>query len=763
MKSVEIKTPKKWKEHRLNWENEKVPKSKDNKKKKKSKKSTRSFSQTIFKQLCSLKMIITTIISIVIFLNSAAVWGINFAASQFSFFSMLSIGRSTAVENIVNGCDSYLGKVVTAIQNTHQNLLWSHLKGYNYTSNFTDYTGQVTMLLHSNLINTQLKELYFGTESGSVIGIDTYSEGQRRFMSTGIEHEGEDIITLRFSHVNNESGIVEESSILNTLNDGYFDSYDPRIRSWYTEAKDTDDLGWVDIYPTALDPPVLMTSAYKRFVDQYGEFKAVVSASVSLDLLNNFLKGLNLDYLVFLVQENGDLFASNADQTEQEQYSITKCAQSSVSSIKEVSNHLLNVFSNYQSIGNYSGQIIDTNGLLLLIETKKVNVQGLEVVIVLVVDYYNTYNEDLLSRILNLSSFGISALLLVIGAIGTFLLGVYITNILKKQATRMYKVSKLDFKKETITKKQKKLQIFDLLEIRRMNQAMDLMIEGLDMFSRFLPHYVLKNLVSKDFKRNKSVNARRTSILFIDIESFTSISEQSKPIELLKTLEIFFDKVENRIRKNKGIVDKHIGDCCMGIFNPFGMNMEKHSLQACKAALEMIEDCTKVYLKTKDGKKIQMKSRVGINSSYTLVGIIGSENRKTFSAIGGGVCDAAKFEQLNKNYGTTIMIGETAYQSVKKDLLCKWCDHIKLTSKKKEKNVYEVVGILKGASENDLEEAKNLQVIKTLIRTGEYKEAQTILEHNFAKSENQKRVSVLLKKIKRKALNQEVKKNSISL
>ncbi len=78
---------------------------------------------------------------------------------------------------------------------------------------------------------------------------------------------------------------------------------------------------------------------------------------------------------------------------------------------------------------------------------------------------------------------------------------------------------------------------------------------------------------------------REMSILFSDIVSFTSISEKINAELLVEILNEYFSEMTKIIHKNKGTLDKYIGDAVMCFFNA-PIKQENHSFFACSTALE---------------------------------------------------------------------------------------------------------------------------------------------------------------------------------
>ncbi|MCF7822396.1 MAG: adenylate/guanylate cyclase domain-containing protein [Mariprofundaceae bacterium] len=187
--------------------------------------------------------------------------------------------------------------------------------------------------------------------------------------------------------------------------------------------------------------------------------------------------------------------------------------------------------------------------------------------------------------------------------------------------------------------------------------------------SRYVGTNVVDELIRKDKSAFENVECTAT-ILFADIRGFTAVSEHMEPEEVISMLNNYFNKMVPVIFKYGGVLDKFVGDELMAVFRDTtdgeqAVRAEPAALRAVQAAIHMVD--TLEEMKSFRGSKYSMlEVGIGINTGRVVIGNVGSENRKDYTAIGDTVNVAARFEQLASNQ--EIIVGEETYK------ICK--DHV---------------------------------------------------------------------------------------
>jgi adenylate cyclase len=182
-----------------------------------------------------------------------------------------------------------------------------------------------------------------------------------------------------------------------------------------------------------------------------------------------------------------------------------------------------------------------------------------------------------------------------------------------------------------------------------------------------LSRYVGENMVEELMRNKKSAfeNVECTAtILFADIRGFTTLSEHMDPEDVIGMLNNYFNKMVPIIFKYGGVLDKFVGDELMAVFRDT-THGDRAPLRAIQAGIHMIAELE--GMKATDDENYQaLEVGIGINTGRVVIGNVGSENRKDYTAIGDTVNVAARFEQ--RASGQEIIVGEETYKACKDDV-----------------------------------------------------------------------------------------------
>ncbi|TGM89984.1 7TM diverse intracellular signaling domain-containing protein [Leptospira licerasiae] len=208
-----------------------------------------------------------------------------------------------------------------------------------------------------------------------------------------------------------------------------------------------------------------------------------------------------------------------------------------------------------------------------------------------------------------------------------------------------------------------------------------------ESYARFVPKDFLANLGKDsilDVRLGDQIQ-KEMAVLFSDIRSFTTLSEQMTPAENFNFINSYLSRMSPIIQRHNGFIDKFIGDAIMALF-------QRNVIDAVSAGVEMQR-----YLKEYNEHRhrqgyIPIQIGVGIHSGSLMLGTIGAEERLEGTVISDTVNLASRIESLTKVYGSRIAVSESTIEEVKKDgkFHFRFLDRVKVKGKQRPVSVYEV-------------------------------------------------------------------------
>lgn len=268
-----------------------------------------------------------------------------------------------------------------------------------------------------------------------------------------------------------------------------------------------------------------------------------------------------------------------------------------------------------------------------------------------------------------------------------------------------------------------------LLDIKNDFIGSMLVIEDISAEKRLkgtLARYMTKEVADQLLTEAEEVlggQIKEASILFSDIRSFTTISEQEGPQETVSMLNEYFTLMVDILFDHNGILDKYIGDAILAVFGtPFTSG--KHADDAVRAAVAMMFTLDDFNRHRREKGKPPIKIGIGINTDEVLVGNIGSLRRMDFTVIGDGVNLASRLESATKYYGTGILISEFTMGRLTERHLTREIDRIKVKGKTRPVSIHEVLDFYNPAVCPDMEYVMgSFQEGTHLYRRGSWSEA----------------------------------------
>jgi adenylate cyclase len=174
---------------------------------------------------------------------------------------------------------------------------------------------------------------------------------------------------------------------------------------------------------------------------------------------------------------------------------------------------------------------------------------------------------------------------------------------------------------------------------------------ALAQFSRFTNPHVARQLVERG---GIDTGRREVTLLFSDIRGFTTLSETRKPEEVIALLNRYFSLQVDVVFRHGGSLDKFIGDCIMAIWGA-PLDDREHARHAVACALDMA-DTLQAFKRELGAEHIDFDVGIGLHSGPAVVGLMGSEKRLEYTAIGDTVNLASRIEGLTKDARRRILV-----------------------------------------------------------------------------------------------------------
>jgi adenylate cyclase len=190
---------------------------------------------------------------------------------------------------------------------------------------------------------------------------------------------------------------------------------------------------------------------------------------------------------------------------------------------------------------------------------------------------------------------------------------------------------------------------------------------------------------------------RHITLLFSDLRGFTSLSEKLPPEQLVLQLNEYLDRMVQTVFETNGSIDKFIGDAIMAVWGRLRDNATEADLitdarAAATTALRMREELNKLNELWAARGIDPLAVGIGLHQGEAVVGDMGSQLKKEFTAIGDSVNTAARLESATKQYGLDLLISDSLRHHLGPDFLCRTADLVKVKGKNEPVAVFTILG-----------------------------------------------------------------------
>lgn len=198
-------------------------------------------------------------------------------------------------------------------------------------------------------------------------------------------------------------------------------------------------------------------------------------------------------------------------------------------------------------------------------------------------------------------------------------------------------------------------------EVRLLQRMFENTKKAIRSWGKYVPWPVVKLLLSAGVDAKPGVTEKEVTLFFSDIASFTTIVESIPPESSLLLLSRYFNDMSKVIDEHGGIVIEFIGDAILSVFGAPLRNPD-HPTATVRATLRMLGALAKINQWSQTKGLPEVSIRCGIHTGPVLVGNMGFHSRMKYGVVGENANIPARLEELNKTYGTNMLISEATHR-----------------------------------------------------------------------------------------------------
>ena len=236
-----------------------------------------------------------------------------------------------------------------------------------------------------------------------------------------------------------------------------------------------------------------------------------------------------------------------------------------------------------------------------------------------------------------------------------------------------------------LTRESRRIQRFELdgnvsigsriTEVRQLSHAIATMKSGLRDFARYVPRSLVRDIITGHIAPHAGGERRVITLLVSDISNFTQMAEQRTPEALMQQMSDYFSLMTREISARGGTIDKFMGDAVMAFWNAPRPH-DNHVLCACQVALTLRRLITQRNSDWVGNNQPALPTCFGLHTGETIVGNVGSDDRLSYTALGTVVNAVFRIEQLNRVYGTEILITDAVATQCGRTLITRTVDRV---------------------------------------------------------------------------------------
>jgi adenylate cyclase len=188
-----------------------------------------------------------------------------------------------------------------------------------------------------------------------------------------------------------------------------------------------------------------------------------------------------------------------------------------------------------------------------------------------------------------------------------------------------------------------------------------------------LERFVAPAVASELLARDQPLASHRVeaTVLFCDLRGFTTLSERLEAEQVIALLNRYLELVSGAVLDHGGTVVSYQGDGVMAVFGA-PLPQPDHAARALAAARAILDDALPRFnrwaaeqgLLAGDARAAALSAGIGVNTGPVMAGVIGSERRVEYAAVGDTTNVAARLQALGRELPARLFVAATTVEAL---------------------------------------------------------------------------------------------------
>jgi adenylate cyclase len=241
----------------------------------------------------------------------------------------------------------------------------------------------------------------------------------------------------------------------------------------------------------------------------------------------------------------------------------------------------------------------------------------------------------------------VAGVLVVIGVLVALMISRRISRALVALAADANQIGNLDFQNWKVTHSL-------ISEINLLARALSSARDAIRTFAVYVPRELVRKIVASGQDAAGAAVRREVTVLFTDIRDFTTISEQCSPEQVVDMLSVYFQAMNAVVQRHSGVIVQYLGDSIYAMWNAPAENPD-HVADGCRCTLALKAAIDRLNAENVRAGRPELVTRYGLHTGIAVVGSVGADERRQYTAMGDTVNVASRLEGMNKQFGTTVL------------------------------------------------------------------------------------------------------------